>query len=321
MPGGTVLAVGEALIDIVKPASGETSEHVGGSPANVAMGVAALGHPTSLATHIGRDKRGRRIADHLAERDVALTPGSQQAEHTSTATATLDDEGGATYDFDLAWEMADTDLGGVGHVHTGSIAATLQPGASTVFDLICAARAGATVSYDPNARPTIMGSAHEARSTIEERIGRCDVVKASVEDVEWLYPGASPADVARLWSKLGPALVILTDGGQGTLVQHTARPEQSLVEARAVTVVDTVGAGDSFMAGLISGLLDAELLGSAGARDRLATAPEHVITTAVERAVATSAFTVTKAGAAAPTRADLGIAVAPNPPSEKTADE
>lgn len=307
-----VLAVGEALIDIVEPTDGQTSEHVGGSPANVAMGVAALGHPTSLATHIGRDERGQRIADHLQEHHVSLAPGSQDAERTSTAKATLDADGGATYDFDLAWHLPDVDLSDIGHVHTGSIAATLQPGGTEVFELICAARPGATVSYDPNARPTIMGEAHEARSIIEENIGRSDVVKASVEDLEWLYPGAEPADVARLWTRLGPALVILTDGGEGAMAQHGPEAKISVIKARKVTVVDTVGAGDSFMSGLISGLLDAGLLGSAQARERLAASPEHVIVAAIERAIATSAYTVTQAGAAAPTRSDLGIALQPS---------
>lgn len=311
-----VLAVGEALIDIVKPTDGEVIEHVGGSPANVAMGIAALGHSTSLATHIGRDERGQRIADHLSQRNVSLTPGSQNAQKTSTATATLDADGGATYDFDLAWHLAEVDLSDINHVHTGSIAATLQPGGTAVFDLICAARPHATVSYDPNARPTIMGEAHEARSTIEENIGRCDVVKSSVEDLEWLYPGADPADVARLWSKLGPGLVILTDGGNGAIAQHGPDAKVSVIKAQKVTVVDTVGAGDSFMAGLISGLLDAGLLGSARARARLAESPEHVIVAAIERAIATSAYTVTQAGAAAPTRSDLGIALQPPDHSE-----
>ncbi|MGB5952824.1 MAG: carbohydrate kinase [Ornithinimicrobium sp.] len=313
-----VLALGEALIDIVKPTDGETTEHVGGSPLNVAMGVAALGHSTSLATYIGKDERGKRIADHLAEHNVTLTPGSQDAERTPTATATLDEDGAATYDFDLAWQVADVDLSEVGHVHTGSIAATLQPGGSAVYDLLCDARPGATISYDPNARPTIMGEAHEARSIIEQNIGRCDVVKASVEDVEWLYPGAEPGDVARLWARLGPDLVILTDGGNGAMAQHGPDARVSVIKAQKVSVIDTVGAGDSFMAGLISGLLDAGLLGSAEARERLAASAEHVIVAAIERAIASSAYTVTQAGAAAPTRSDLSIAVRP-PTDEKSA--
>ncbi len=302
-----VVAIGEALIDIVQPLGEESIEYVGGSPANVAIGLAALGHKTMLATYIGDDERGQRITDHLAERGVGLTPGSRSAERTSTAKANLDAEGGATYDFDLAWDIPAPDVSDIGHVHTGSIAATLQPGASAVFDAMSRVRASGTVSYDPNARPTIMGSAHEARSLIEERIGHSDVVKASAEDIEWLYAGASIEDVARLWGRLGPPLVVITDGGEGALVHQSANDEQHRVAARSVSVVDTVGAGDSFMAGLISGLLDAGLLGSSTARRRLEQAPSWTVGAAVDRALATAAYTVARAGAASPTRSDIDI--------------
>ncbi len=302
-----VVAIGEALIDIVQPQDSEASEYVGGSPANVAVGLAALGHPTSLATFIGEDERGQRIADYLQQRDVALTQGSRTAPRTSTAKATLDADGAATYAFDLSWDIPTPDLRGVGHLHTGSIAATLHPGASTVFDAMSAARAHATVSYDPNARPSIMGEAHEARSLIEERIGRSDVVKASAEDVEWLYAGASVEEVARLWGRLGPPLVVITDGGDGALVHQSHSNHQSRVAAASVDVVDTVGAGDSFMAGLISGLLDAGLLGSLDARKRLGEASPWAVASAVERALSTAAFTVARAGAASPTRRDIDL--------------
>ncbi|HKJ11097.1 MAG TPA: carbohydrate kinase [Ornithinimicrobium sp.] len=304
-----VLAVGEALVDIVKPADSEATEHVGGSPANVAVGVAALGHPTMLATFIGRDERGEMIANYLAEREVGLVEGSQDAPRTSTATAKLDDEGGATYDFDLEWQVPSIDLASFAHVHTGSIAATLQPGASDVFTVMSEAREHATVSYDPNARPTIMGSAHDARNTIEERIGRCDVVKASAEDIEWLYEGAEASQVARLWGRLGPPLVIITDGRSGALVYHTPTDSQTWVDAPSINVVDTVGAGDSFMGGLISGLLDAGLLGSPAARERLTEASSEALTAAVQRGIASAAYTVARAGAASPTREDLDIPV------------
>ncbi|MGB3829040.1 MAG: carbohydrate kinase [Ornithinimicrobium sp.] len=302
-----IVAVGEALIDIVQPRDAEASEHVGGSPANVAVGLASLGHRTSLATFIGQDERGDRIADYLAARDVALTPGSRSASHTSTAKATLDADGGATYDFDLSWDIPAPDLSNVGHLHTGSIAATLHPGASTVFEAMSAARAHGTVSYDPNARPSIMGDAHEARSLIEERIGRSDVVKASAEDVEWLYAGASVEDVARLWGRLGPPLVVITDGSEGAIVHQSLSDQQTRVAAPRVEVVDTVGAGDSFMAGLISGLLDAGLLGSAQARQRLGEAAPWAISSAVDRALSTAAFTIARAGAAAPNRTDIDL--------------
>lgn len=303
----TVVSIGEALIDIVQPQTGGPTEHVGGSPANVAIGLAALGHPTLLATNLGDDERGQRITDYLAERHVALTPGSRDAAHTSTAKAMLDADGAATYDFDLSWDIPVPDLEGIGHVHTGSIAATLQPGASAVFEAMATARATGTVSYDPNARPTIMGQPHEARSLIEECIGRSDVVKASSEDVEWLYQGASAEEVARLWGRLGPLLVVITHGGDGALVHQSSTDTQVRVAAPKVVVIDTVGAGDSFMAGLISGLLDAGLLGSVEARHRLEGASSWALSEAVERALATAAYTVARAGAASPSRADVGI--------------
>ncbi|WP_130014314.1 carbohydrate kinase family protein [Serinicoccus sediminis] len=306
-----VLTVGEALIDIVVPHDGgERSEHVGGSPANVAIGVAALGHESRLTAYLGQDERGERVRSHVEEHGVTLTPGSDDAPRTSTATAHLDADAVATYDFDLAWEVGPQDLDGVGHVHTGSIAATLEPGGSAVVDLIERARREATVSYDPNARPTIMGAPEDARGRMEECIGRSDVVKASLEDVAWLYGTDDEADVIEIvhrWGQLGPHLVVVTRGGDGAVV-HLSRDDTTLeLPSLTVQVVDTVGAGDSFMSGLVSGLLDAGLLGSTDARERLSRAELEDIAPALERAVACASWTVARAGAAAPTREDLSL--------------
>lgn len=302
-----VLVAGEALIDIVHPVDGESSEHVGGSPANVAVGLSRLDHPTRLATHIGGDERGQRITAYLSQRGVSLTDGSDRADHTPTAEATVDATGVATYEFDLQWQLPRVDLSDIGHVHTGSIAATLDPGGRQVVDLIERARAGATVSYDPNARPSIMGSARDARQRIEDCIGRSDVVKCSTEDIDWLYDGAPVQEVAREWGRLGPGLIIVTQGGDGAMVHLSASGEMAQVPAQRVDVVDTVGAGDSFMAGLISGLLDEGLLGSTEARARLMGAEMAAVQRAVARGVSTAAYTVVRAGAASPTRTDLGL--------------
>ena len=119
-----------------------------------------------LATWIATDERGRRIEDVCRERGVTLTAGSQGAPFTSVAHATLDATGAATYVFDLEWQVAAVPgLTAYGHVHTGSIAAVLEPGGSQVRALLAAARElGATVSYDPNARPSLMGRPEQARS-------------------------------------------------------------------------------------------------------------------------------------------------------------
>ena len=298
------LVVGESLIDVVLGPEGP-AEHVGGSPANVAMGLAQLGHPVDFLTHLGADARGRRIADQLLQTGVRLAHG-RTAARTSTATARLDAEGVATYDFDLAWDLpAAVDLTGTGHLHTGSVAATLEPGASHVLETLQAARATATLSYDPNLRPSIMGAPHDVRSRVEELIGWSDVVKASDEDVAWLYDGAPVEQVAHLWGRLGPSVVVITRGPAGALLHLPATGGQDLVPAAAAQVVDTVGAGDSFMAGLLSGLLDAGYLGDPGARDRLRRARAEDIRPAVDRAGACAHWTIERAGAAAPTRSDL----------------
>lgn len=298
------LVVGEALIDIVVGPDG-THEHVGGSPANVAMGLARLDHPVDLLAHVAADPRGDRITEHVAATGVRLATGSVTAEHTSTATARVDATGAATYDFDLTWDIPAIDRSGTAHLHTGSIAATLEPGASRILELVQQARASATVSYDPNLRPSIMGEPHDVRARIEELIGWSDVVKTSDEDVHWLYDGAPVEQVAHLWGQLGPSIVVVTQGAEGALVMLPGTGEQTLVPATPATVVDTVGAGDSFMAGLLSGLLDAGLLGDHTARERLRATRLADILPAVQRAGTCAHWTIERAGAAAPTRSDL----------------
>ena len=302
------LVVGESLIDIVHQADGSSQEHVGGSPANVAVGLARLGHDVMLATMIGKDERGARIADVLDSEGVALTDGSIGGRPTSVATSTLDATGAATYTFDLAWELdAGPRLDGVAHVHTGSISATLEPGASAVLSTLQNARPGATISYDPNARPSLMGDPHEVRAKIEQLIGLSDVVKASDEDIAWLYDSASLSDVLRLWGQLGPALMVVTRGDKGAVIGLSTTGELSSVDAPVVDVVDTVGAGDSFMAGLLCGLLDASLLGGLQARKRLQSASLADVRPAVNRALACAAITVSRAGANPPHLAELAM--------------
>ena len=300
------LVIGESLIDIVQRPDGSTQEHVGGSPANVAVGLARLGDEVTLATMIGEDERGARIAARFDGEGVTLTKGSVGGRPTSVATSTLDARGAAAYTFDLAWELNEEQpLEGLTHIHTGSIAATLEPGASAVLGTLQGARLSATISYDPNARPSLMGDPPEVRAKIEQLIGLSDVVKASDEDIAWLYDGAPLSDILRLWGRLGPPLVVVTRGDKGALIGLSMTGELTSVDAPVVDVVDTVGAGDSFMAGLLSGLLDAGLLGGIQARERLRSASLADIRPAVNRALACAAITVSRAGAEPPHLAEL----------------
>jgi fructokinase len=306
--GTRALVLGESLTDLVLRPDGSTEEHVGGSPANVAIGLARLGHEVTFATQLGADERGARIASHLEGEGISLTEGSVSriGSPTSVATSTLDASGEAAYSFDLVWELpSGLTPGGLTHVHTGSIAATLEPGASAVLATIEGARAGATISYDPNVRPSLMGEPHEVRAKVEALMGLSDVVKASDEDIAWLYDGAPVSDLLRRWGQLGPALTVVTRGASGALVGLPLSGELTSVDAPAVRVVDTIGAGDSFMAGLLSGLLDAGLLGGIQARERLRSASLADVRPAVDRALDCAAITVSRAGANPPRRAEL----------------
>jgi fructokinase len=296
-----LLVIGEVLVDVVIDAGGTVTEHVGGSPANVAMGLSRLGHDATLCTCVGSDARGQLCRDHLEAQGVRVQVRAT-TEPTSVATATLDASGAAAYAFDLHWAPGPIDPGPFAHVHTGSIAATLAPGAADVSVALHAATPAATVSYDPNIRPSIMGDPQATRAQVESLIGVSDVVKASEDDVAYLYPGETIETVLARWLELGPALAVVTLGSQGVLYRCAADDEPANASAWASSVVDTVGAGDSFMAGLLSGLLDAGLLGGATACERLRAATGPLVAAAISRGLATSSLTVQRAGAYAPTR-------------------
>ncbi|OLT53362.1 hypothetical protein BJF88_11945 [Cellulosimicrobium sp. CUA-896] len=214
---GHALVVGEALIDVVHRADGSVDALPGGSLANVALTLGRLGRDARLVTWIGADERGDAIRAWLAGSGVVLAPGSSDAPSTSVATAHLDGDGAATYEFDLEWQVPPGTAATASTlvVHTGSIAAVLEPGASAVRDLVADARRTATVTYDPNARPALMGEPGDARERIEAMVALADVVKVSDEDLEWLVPGGDAVEVARAWLALGPALVVVTLGGAG----------------------------------------------------------------------------------------------------------
>jgi fructokinase len=301
---GRALVVGEALVDVMHAADGSVAAHPGGSPANVALGLGRLGRDVALLCWLGDDDNGRAVASHLEASGVKLADGSWGAAHTSVATATLDASGAARYEFDLTWDLpADASADDEPLVvHTGSIAAVLEPGAGAVLALVEAARATATITYDPNARPALMGEPAAARGHVERVIALADVVKVSDEDIAWLT-GKTPEEIVQGWLELGPSLVVVTRGGDGASA-WTREGERIDVPAPAVAVVDTVGAGDSFMGGLIDGLWEAGLLG-AERREELAKAPRDVLERILARCARIAAITVSRAGANPPWSSEL----------------
>ncbi|MGB8406533.1 MAG: PfkB family carbohydrate kinase, partial [Mycobacterium sp.] len=281
------LNLGEALIDVIIRDQ-HTSEHVGGSLLNVAVGMAALGCQSSIYSHWGKDSRGDRLRQWAVSAGVEIVDGTDSAERTSVAYARIDRAGRAVYDFDLTWAVPHLpDLTRFGHLHTGSIAATVEPGGAAVVDAVARMRTQGTVSYDPNIRPALMHSPAAVAGRVEELVSLADVVKASDEDLQWLYPGEPIEDTTQRWIMAGPALVVITRGPAGAYALLSGTGDPLYVDALPVTVGDTVGAGDSFMAGLLSGLLDAGLLGPSQARQRLSSAGWPDVQAALHRAAAT----------------------------------
>lgn len=288
-----VVVVGEALIDVVSRPDGDV-EHPGGSPANVAYGLGRLGVSTGLLTAIGDDARGAAIEAHLASAGVELLPGARSLARTASATATIAADGSASYVFDIDWRLEPLAPAYLPKVlHTGSIATFLAPGAGTVRSLLEQAHRECMVTYDPNIRPALLGSQAEAKALFEELIPLTDVVKLSDEDARWLYPGQGLEQTAARILELGAGLAVITAGAEGSLLATDGT--QLSIPSVPTTVADTIGAGDSYMAALILGLLTR---GTAGL------APS-VIEAIGRAASAAAAITVSRPGANPPTLDEL----------------
>lgn len=285
-----VLVIGESLVDVVRDGQTE-SRHAGGSPMNVAYGLAQLGVETTLLTRIGSDPDGALIQGHLERAGVALHPASLREQATSTAVATIGADGSATYSFDISWDLAPVTDVAAPWLHVGSISTFLAPGADAVQQYL--ESSAARVSYDPNIRAALLGDPQAARERFEAIARLTSVLKLSDEDARWLYPDRDESSVVDLLLSLGPAVVAVTRGASGALLASSAHRVD--VPAVAVSVKDTVGAGDTFMAALISTLRDLEL-------ETLSAVDLHE---AGSFAAAAAALTCSRVGADLPTRAEV----------------
>jgi fructokinase len=301
--GGDVLVVGEALVDIVATVSGAPHEYAGGSAANVAVALSRLGRPVRLATSYADDARGRLLAQHLAAAGVEPACDPHALGHTSTAMATIGTAGAARYTFDIEWRLNPVPTEPAPLVaHTCSLGAVLEPGAADVLALLAGLRDRSMVTYDVNARPAVTGTGPEVVSAVERMVAVADLVKASDEDLEALYPGRSTAESLAALLDLGPAAVVVTRGGDGAL--WLDREGAVEVASRPVTVADTIGAGDTFGAGLVDALWERGRLGAAH-REALGSLDRAEVTEVLEHAAKAAAVTVSRPGADPPWRHEL----------------
>ena len=293
-----VLVVGESLVDIVQRADGTSVEYAGGSAANVAVALARLGRPVEFVTAYAADERGAVLARHLNQSAVGVAGDPHSLERTATALATLAPDGSASYTFDIDWRLNPVPEVSPVVVHTCSLGAVLAPGAADVRRLLERLRPTATISYDINVRPAVTGTGPDVVRAVEEVVVLADLVKASDEDLEALYPGNTiDESVARLLG-LGPSAVVVTRGRDGATWFHG----HSRVDAPSVDVevADTIGAGDTFGAAMLDALWDLDVLGG-----RLAALDASTIEAVLRRAAKAAAVTVSRPGADPPYRHEL----------------
>ena len=271
-----VAVLGECVADaFVTPAPGDPATPAiglevlpGGGPANTAVALARLGTPTRFLGRLSSDVFGRLFREHLAKSGVDLSRVVAAREPSTLAVADVDDDGRADYSFhaertaDFQWtaqELADAAQGPVSCLHTGSLGLVQQPGGAAVEDLLADVRERATVSVDPNVRPLLVEPA-AYRAALPRWCAVADILRLSDDDLAHLAPaGTTPEQAADTFHADGARLVVITLGADGVFASLDG--ERLHAAAPAVQVVDSVGAGDSFMAGFLHSLHGAGALG------------------------------------------------------------
>lgn len=250
--------MGEALIDIIVDPQGEVTSVVGGAPLNTARTIARLGESASFLGGVSTDAFGQRILRMLTGDGVTLALGRQVPEPSTLAIAQIDASGAATYRFMLEGtsaaaitpEMALACVGAdVSVLHVGTLGLVLEPLASASAALVAAAREDQIVMVDPNCRPSVMTSSEVFDRTLTSVFSRADVIKVSGDDLAFMFPGERPATAAEQIHMRTGATVLFTDAADAVRVVCTGG--SNVLSVPPVSVVDTVGAGDSFSGGFL----------------------------------------------------------------------
>jgi fructokinase len=304
----SVVAAGEALIDLA-PRGDQLLPLPGGSPYNVAVGLARLGTAASYLGQLSTDGFGDRLKGRLTAEGVGLTTAAATSEPTTLAVVHLDAEARASYAFYLDGTSAaslpsplpplpaDATL----HVSLGAIGLE-HPAGRGLADLLRASAGERVRTFDPNVRPSAITDQARYAGQMDDLVATCDLVKVSDEDLATLYPDDDPLRTAERWARSGPAAVVVTRGPEGA-VAFTDAGHHLDVPGIDVEVVDTVGAGDAFTSGLLAWL---DRRGCLVARTDLAAAcAGDDLRGAVAYAVRVAALTCTRPGGDPPTHGEV----------------
>jgi fructokinase len=299
--------IGEILIDFT-PRAGDSGliefkARAGGSPANVAVGLARLGARVEFAGKVSTDFFGRYLVRHLEKEGVGTRFLSRSPAHSTLAFVAFDrDEPSFTFyrtgtaDTQLRSEDLPRSIDESDVLHFGSISLLAAPTSETVVALVNRLRGGCLLSLDPNVRPSLIDDPDAYRRTLDRAFRTTDILKVSLEDLKWLKPGRSVKSAAAQLLALGPVLVVVTLGRDGCYARMPTGEIRVL--APRVEVADTVGAGDAFSSGLLARLAAFGLT----SRRSLEQADSTAVREVLQFATATAALTCTRAGADPPRR-------------------
>ncbi len=306
------LVIGEALVDEVIEPNGRQERIFGGSPANTALAVSRLGLKSYFKARISKDSTGQQIKDYLTKAAVDLSTAIETEDKALVIKALIQADGSAQYSADLSgcadfgWQEYELSLeipSEVAVVHLGSLTAATMPGAAAVEQWIKEIKLKqiAAISFDPNIRPNLVQDAPRLRQRIESIASLSDVVKVSHEDLYWFNPDKSPEDIAMHWLDLGAKLVIITQAENGAmLVSPNSAPTH--YSALSVNLIDTIGAGDTFAAALLTQLIEAKLISKVGIVSDI---PISTWKQIINNSLSASAITCSRKGANPPYRSEL----------------
>ena len=300
-----IVVCGEALIDVIHTGDGTQRAVPGGGPFNTARALARLGVPTSFLGHLSDDPFGEELAELLKSDGANLDLATFGPERTTMAMADVDSEGLAEYQFvvqgtsapQLTLSMLPDRLSPeVNALHLGTLGMVLEPMASTLVEFIHRQRDGCVVMLDPNVRAGLIPD-DVYRQRLRDAVSRSTIVKASEDDLVWMFPGLGYRDAAEQLLASGVRLVVVTLGSAGSFGAH--RDLRINVEAVPVDLVDTIGAGDAFGAALLAWLHDN------GHLERGLTLQSDQLRAALQYACAAAAITCSRAGAEPPWKHEM----------------
>lgn len=306
-PAMQIAFIGESLIDFTAAGELAFQGHVGGALANAAVAAARLGPTVGFITQLSTDLFGERLLAHLQTHGID-TGFVLRSDAPSTLAFVERTPASNRYAFymqgtaDTLWAPAQLPVlpPECRWLHFGSISLLQEPAASRITEFVEAQRGQRLVLFDPNARASLIADAQAWRSRCRRWLAACDLLKLSDEDVALLSPGQSLADAAQVYLTQGPRAVVVTRGGVGaTLYRHGAEPIE--VAPPPVRVVDTIGAGDTFAAGLSVALTELGVAQPAA----LSALPAASWRTVLRFAATAAALNCTREGADPPQRAEV----------------